>query len=72
MTKKLSKRELEVAKLLEKGYKNKKIAEIIKVDEKAVSSYIARIVVKIGLGQVDTLERNTYVIVTQLQIMKYV
>ena len=47
---KLSKQEYNVAKLIEKGHKNKKIAEMLELNEKTISTYIMRIYKKIKLS----------------------
>ncbi|WP_157209176.1 response regulator transcription factor [Mariniflexile maritimum] len=47
--KKLSKRELAVLKLIQKGYKNKTISKELGLNEKTVSTYVARIKKKLNV-----------------------
>lgn len=60
--KKLSKQEYKVCKLIEKGYKNKKIAEMLELSEKTISTYIARIYRKIKLSS----ENNVIILIQTL------
>ncbi|MGB1307599.1 MAG: response regulator [Oceanihabitans sp.] len=56
--KKLSTREIEVLKLLASGRKNKEIAKELKINEKTVSTYKARLMKKLGVDNiVDLINR---------------
>ena len=65
---KFSKRELEVVELLKKGYRNRDIALKLKVHEKTVSTYKARILAKLGF----TKKVNDYVIVRTAILMNLI
>lgn len=60
---KLSPQEYKVVKLIEKGYRNTKVAQMMEINEKTVSTYLRRIYVKIGLNP----ENNIYFFITELQ-----
>lgn len=53
--KKLSKREAEVLKLISSGRKNKEIAEELAINEKTVSTYKARLMKKLNVGNIVDL-----------------
>ncbi len=56
--KKLSRREIEVLKLISIGKKNKEIAQELEINEKTVSTYKARLMKKLNVGNiVDLINR---------------
>ena len=58
----LSNREYEIAKLISKGHKNKKIAEMLDLSEKTTATYLGRIYRKIKLSS----QNNVHVLVKTL------
>ena len=68
---KLSKRELEVAKKMKEGWKNKLIAEYLNIDQKTVSTYIKRIVEKIGYFNHPSNSYNSYTIVKRCEALGF-